>query len=305
MDRMSDLVRALNLIPYFRAHPDHSLFEAARDLGLDHRQLVADLQRLHTSGVGTHTEELIDLVFNANRTAVTITEDQGMTAPLRLTATEVGALLLMLESLESQLIDTGAVTSAAQKLRSLMAERTSGIYDASPSEEDPDLVAVNEALAEGKRLAFRYWSASRDEFSDRSVDPAKLYLHQGRTYLAAWDPARGGHRNFRIDRIHDAHVLDDAAAPRLRQLPDEPFDFQAVATLEVRADATWLADYHAITLGEEHDGYFTATLPFGSPDWLVRFALSHGDRLRIVAPEELAAEVSRSARAGLARYDKP
>lgn len=306
MDRMSDLVRALNLIPYFRAHPGHSLFEAARDLGLDHRQLVADLQRLHTSGVGTHTEELIDLTFNANRTAVQITEDQGMTTPLRLTATEVGALLLMLESLESQLVDTDAVTSAAAKLRAHMAERTSGIFDAAPESEDPDLVTVNEALAAGKRLSFRYWNASRDESSDREVDPAKLYLHQGHTYLAAWDPSRSAHRNFRMDRLHDARVLDDTAKPRLRQLPDEPFVFTQVADIRLHPDATWLADYHAITLGEqESDGYFAATLPFGSEDWLVRFALSNGDRLQLVTPARLSTEISRRARDGVARYDEP
>lgn len=305
MDRMSALVRALNLIPYFRAHPQHSLFEAARDLGLDHRQIVADLQRLHTSGVGTHTEELIDLTFNANRTAVKITEDQGMTLPLRLTGTEAGALLLMLESLESQLIETEAVTSAAAKLRALMNERTSAIYDTAPEEADPDLVTVNEALSAGKRVAFRYFNASRAEYSLREVDPAKLYLHRGETYLTAWDPSRNGHRSFRIDRIHDARLIDEPSAPHLRELPEDPFTFDDVATVDVRADATWLADYHALTLGDEHDGWFRASLPFGSPDWLVRFALSHGDRLRIVAPEELAEEVSRRAVAGAARYDEP
>ena len=305
-DRLSDLVRALNLIPYFRAHPEHTLFEAAKDLGLSHKQMVADLQRLHTSGVGTHTEELIDLTFNANRTAVTITEDQGMTAPLRLTATEAGALLLMLESLEDQLVDTEAVKSAATKIRELMAERTAGIYDAEPDVEDPDLVAVNTALAERKRLTFRYWSATRDEITDREVDPARLFLHEGASYLAAWDPSRSQHRNFRIERIHEARVLDEQSDPHLRQLPEDPFTFSGEAEVLLKADASWLADYHRMTLGDERDdGLIPATVPFGSEDWLLRFCLSNGDRLSLVRPTSLALELARRAELGIAGYHKP
>lgn len=302
-DRLANLVRTLNLIPYFRAHPDHTLFEAAKDLGLSHRQMVADLQRLHTSGVGTHTEELIDLTFNANRTAVTITEDQGMTAPLRLTATEAGALLLMLESLEDQLVDTEAVTSAAAKIRAMMPERTAGIYDAKPDEEDPDLIAVNRALAEGKRLSLRYWSATRDEVTQRVVDPARLFLHEGASYLAAWDRNREAHRNFRIDRIHDAEVVDEPANPHLKQLPEDLFTFERTAEILLSPEASWLADYHQMTLGEvREDGLIPAQLPFGSDEWLLRFCLTNGDRISLVRPESLARAVTRRAGMGIAGY---
>lgn len=304
-DRMSDLVRALNLIPYFRSHPDHSLFEAAKDLGLEHRQIVADLQRLHTSGVGTHTEELIDLTFNANRTSVTITEDQGMTTPLRLTATEAGALLLVLESLESQLVEKEAAVSAAAKIRAHMAERTAGIFDAQPDAEDPDLVAVNDALARGRRLSFEYWAASSDEVSRRTVDPARLFLHEGASYLAAWDPERGAHRNFRIDRIRDARVLDDPSEPHLRQLPEDPFAFTREAEILIRADAAWLSEYHRMKLGHARsDGWVSATMPFGSEEWLIRFCLSHGDRIRLVQPEELSRRVAQRVTSALAGYDQ-
>lgn len=304
-EKMSDLVRALNLIPYFRTHPDHSLFEAAKDLGLEHRQIVADLQRLHTSGVGTHTEELIDLTFNANRTSVTITEDQGLTAPLRLTPTEAGALLLVLESLESQLVDKDAVVSAAAKIREHMAERTAGVFDAQPDSEDPDLLAVNVALARGRRLSFAYWSATNDEVSERTVDPARLFLHEGASYLAAWDPDRAAHRNFRTDRIRDARVLEETSAPHLRELPDDPFAFTREAEIELRADATWLAEYHRMVLGgDQENGWVSATMPFGSEEWLLRFCLSHGDRLKLIRPVELARRVRERAASGLDGYDQ-
>lgn len=302
-ERMASLVRALNLIPYFRAHPDNSLFEAARDLGLNHRQMVADLQRLHTSGVGMYTEELIDLTFNANRTEVTITEDQGLTAPLRLTTTEAGALLLMLESLEEQLVDTSAVRSAAQKIRTLVRGRAGGIAEAEPEDEDPDLLVVNEALRRGQRLRFRYHNVSRNEWQTRIVDPATLYLHEGHTYLAAWDDSRKAHRKFRLDRIHDAELLDDTAHPHLQKLPKAPFRFDQEAEIELRESAAWLAEYHDITLqGEAEGGWIPATLPFGSSDWLVRFAVHHGDRLRLVSPADVALKVRRRAQDALAAY---
>lgn len=304
-EKMSDLVRALNLIPYFQTHPDHSLFEAAKDLGLSHRQMVADLQRLHTSGVGTHTDELIDLTFNANRTSVTITEDQGLTTPLRLTATEAGALLLVLESLESQLVEKEAAASAAAKIREHMAGRTAGIFDTQPDSEDPDLVAVNEALARGRRLRFDYWAASSDNVSARNVDPARLFLHEGISYLAAWDPGRGEHRNFRIDRIRNAQVMEDPSQPHLRELPEDPFDFSREAEILLRTDAAWLADYHQMALTEDAgNGWIRATMPYGSDEWLVRFCLSHGDRLKLDRPRELVERVAQRAAAGLAGYDQ-
>ena len=87
--KLDSIVRALNLLPYFQAHPDRSLMEAAKDLGRDPAELQEEINRLRCCGVGTWPEELVDL--EADWTRVSITNSQGMDRPLRLTPTEAGA----------------------------------------------------------------------------------------------------------------------------------------------------------------------------------------------------------------------
>ena len=99
-EKLAALVQSLNLVPYFKAHPDRSIFEAAKDLGLTPDELVRALGRLHCSGISSQTQDLIDLSYELT-TGVVIHDDQGMDSSLRLTPTEAGALLLTVEVLET------------------------------------------------------------------------------------------------------------------------------------------------------------------------------------------------------------
>ena len=87
----TDIVRMLNLLPYFQQHPGRSTMEAAVDLGLDPATIMDDLNRLFCCGIGDMPDELVDL--DPQRQAVQIYDAQGMDKPLRLTRTEAGALL--------------------------------------------------------------------------------------------------------------------------------------------------------------------------------------------------------------------
>ncbi len=314
-EKLHALVQSLNLIPYFESHPGHTVLEAARDLGRDPGEIMADLNRLVCSGVGTWPEELVEMSFDYRK--VDITNNQGLDRALRLTPTEAGALLLTLESLETMpgLIDRDAVLSAAQKLRSIMDQRAVAIYD-SLADDDPEetgpQATLREAMEAGRRVRFIYRSASSDTERERTVDPVRIFVHGGETYLAAWEEAVGGHRNFRADRMRELSVLDEAANPHGDEFEfdsSDPFAFATVtkrAELLVRADATWLADYYPITLGADRgDGWVHANMPVGSSDWFIRFTLGQGDRLVVVGPNTLADAVGRRAKSALAAYDQP
>ncbi|NLP38391.1 MAG: WYL domain-containing protein [Corynebacterium pollutisoli] len=312
--KLDSIVRALNLLPYFQAHPDRSLMEAAKDLGRDPAELQEEINRLRCCGVGTWPEELVDL--EADWTRVSITNSQGMDRPLRLTPTEAGALLLTLESLEGMpgLTDREAVISAAAKLRGIMDDRAVAIFDTlaveDPAESTPQEV-LREAVTAGRRVAFTYWSQSSDTTTRREVDPAKIFVTEGETYLTAWDRDAGQHKNFRADRMTDVEILPEPATPHLDELPFDPADpfgyrmIAAQAELLIQPQHTWLADYFPITLGETTaDGRVHARMPVGSQDWFIRFALGQSDRLTVTGPEDLVAEVRRSAVAALTAYDQ-
>ena len=254
LDKNQTLVRWLNLVPYFRNKPNASIFEAAQDLNMDAKEVKSALDALTTTGVGSYTEEMLDLIVDYR--GVNILNDQGLDKPLRLTPTEAGTFLLSLEALEAipGLVDADAVRSAAAKLRAVLDERGVGIYDSTAEPdpvESPLQAQLADALRDGVQVVFTYWAASSDTTSHRTVSPAQIYVREGESYLIAWQEDRGAHRTFRLDRMRDLEVLDTPATPHKDELKfdaEDPFGYDRYeeAVLDIHPDATWLAEHYDI-----------------------------------------------------------
>lgn len=312
--KLDTLVRALNLIPYFQAHPERTVLEAAKDLGREPAELIDELGRLACCGIGTWPEELVDLSASYQR--VQITNSQGMDKPLRLTPTEAGALLLTLESLEATpgLTDREAVISAATKLRGILGEKAVAIFDSLAADDPAERTSqeiLREAMEAGRKVRFTYLSISSDRLTTRVVDPARIFVTGGETYLTAWEESSGQHKNFRGDRMSQVVILDEPASPHLSSLPfdsDDPFGYRLIAEqadLLLHPDHTWLADYFPILLGEvAESGWVRARMPVGSKEWLIRFALGQSDRMVVAGPPILVDHVHRRATDALTAYDQ-
>lgn len=319
-EKLVALVQSLNLVPYFKAHPERSIFEAAKDLGLSPDELVRALERLHCSGISTQTQDLIDLSYELTK-GVVIHDDQGMDSSLRLTPTEAGALLLTVEVLETMpgLVDRSAVASAAEKLRSIMDDRSRAIYDGiaehSSATEDVQY-RIAQALHTKRRVQFDYWSASSNSTSTRTVDPARIFIRGDVAYLTAFVEQYGEHRNFRVDRMRNVEILPEPARPRTRKLQfssEDPFGFRdsTTAMLAVSPDALWMLDEYDMKRQDEtppcpaaddQKAWVKATMPIGSTSWFTRFALSHADRVRVLGPQDLVDAVHERAQVGIQRY---
>lgn len=308
-EKITDLVRSLNLVPYLRQHPEATVMEIARDLTLSPQDVMDALNRLHISGVGKGPGEMIDLV--ADWRQVTLIDDQGLNKPLRLTPTEANALLLTLETLETipGLVDQDAVTSAAAKIRA--AVKAPGVTDTIADTDPGPATVISQALADERQLELDYYSTSSSSTRTRQVSPEKLFHRDGHTYLNAWED--GEQKSFRLDRVRRATLFDEpSAAKGSRFDAEDPFGFadKQVAGLLIAPHATRLIDYWDIELGErsstpDDGGWWTATMPFGSPEWLVRFALSQADRVKVVSPQDVAEEIVRRADSARKRYDQP
>lgn len=311
-DRMP---RLLALVPYLLARPGIRIDDAARDFGVSPRQLRRDLELLWMCGLpGYGPGDLIDLSFAGD--TVTVTFDAGMNRPLRLTGSEATALLVALRALAETpgLLDTDAVRRAIAKIESAAGQaQPSGVVVGLGVREGEATAhtrgVVQQALQARRALRIRYYTASRDEITERTVDPMRLLIVQAVGYLEAWCRRAEDVRLFRLDRIDDVRVLDEPAAPpptaRPTDLSDGVFSAkpeQPVAELVLAPDARWVAEYYPCEeLDELPGGRLRVRMRYGDESWMVRLVLSLGGDAEVERPVGLAAAVRRRAADALAR----
>ena len=184
--------------------------------------------------------------------------------------------------------------------------------DPGPAAAVATTAAVREALTAGRALRIRYYTASRDAVSQRTVDPMRLLVADGRSYLEAWCRRAEGVRLFRLDRVDDVVVLDEPAAPppqaHGRDVDNgvyQPEPGSPVVRLRLARTARWVAEYYPVEdvrEVEDPPGGLAVALRTADMAWARRLVASLGGAATVDAPAELAAAVAADARAALARY---
>jgi proteasome accessory factor C len=170
------LPRLLALLPYLLARPGILLTEAAADFGVPELQLRRDLELLWMCGLPGHGPgDLIDLSFDED--SVSVTYDAGMSRPLRLTADEALALVVALRTLAEVpgLAGRDAVERALAKVESAAGESAQAADAVAVRVEAREhiLAVVQRAVESRRALHLRYYSAGRDESTERDVDPMR------------------------------------------------------------------------------------------------------------------------------------
>jgi proteasome accessory factor C len=309
------MTRLLTLVPYLTARPEGvPLARAARDFGVTERQLHRDLELLWMCGLpGYGPGDLIDLAFDGDRVRVTFTA--GMVRPLRLTTDEAVALIVALRALLELpgLAERDAVSRALAKVSAAAghaAEVTPVALSVDAREQA--LAVVRDALERRRALHLHYYVPTRDERTERTVDPMRLLFVDGHWYLEAWCRRAEGVRLFRLDRVDDVVVLDEAAAPPpqaherdveagvYQPGPDAP-----AVRLRLARSARWVAEYYPVeeaTPVDDPTGGLAVVLRTAEPAWARRLVASLGGNALVDEPAELAAQVAADARAALARY---
>ena len=309
---LEQLPRLLALVPYLLARPGISFARAAADFGITEERLRKDLELVWMCGLPGHSPgDLIDVEFEGE--TITLFEPQGVTRPLRLTVDEALALLVALRALAQTpgLVETDAVLRALAKVEVAAgtAALPAGRVEVALEGEDNVLRTVRDALDRGRRLHLRYHVPARDETTERDVDPVRLLVVEGRSYLEAWCRSVEAVRLFRLDRVVEVTVLDLPSEPP--DLPDRDLEhglFQpSPQDLRVRMvlqpGAHWVADYHPCESVEDlGDGRLAVVLRTPDTGWVRRLALRLGGAGRVVEPAGLAELVREDAAAALVAY---
>jgi len=243
---------------------------------------------------------------------VTVTFDAGMRRPLRLSGTEATALVVALRALAdtSGVVDARAVRRALAKIEAATGQ-ADGVVVGLATRQEAALAAVRDALDHRRALRICYYTASRDAVGERTVDPLRLLLMEGRSYLEAWCRWAEGVRLFRLDRIERIATLDEPAAPPPHARPTDrsgglfrPAPDQQVAVLTLAPGARWVAEYYPVEeLTEADGGSAVVRMRYADTGWMVRLVLGLGADVLALEPAELAAVVAQRAVAAVQRSD--
>lgn len=306
------LGRLLNLVPYLLARPGITVTEAAADLGVTERQLREDLDLLWLCGLpGYGPGDLIDMAFDGDR--VTITYDAGIDRPLRLTQDEALALVVALRLLAQTpgLVQRDAVARALAKVERAAGDSADAAVAISPRRDSDRLEQLRGAVDRRRALRITYYTASRDETTDRMVDPMRVIVVGGMAYLEAWCRRAQGVRLFRVDRIDACAETGESSAvpPTARQTDVRDGVFQPtpdlpLVTLRIDRGARWITEYYPCEeVRAEPGDHWIVSLRAADLAWARRLVLGLGPQATVLGPPGLAAAVADEARAALAAYD--
>lgn len=324
------VARLLTLVPYLHRRGEVRLGQAARDLGLTPEQVLADLKVLLMCGLpGGYPDDLIDVDLDAIEGpegpepdgVIRVSNADYLARPLRLTPTEATAIIVALRTLRgSSPADTREVVDRAlAKLEAAAAEGSAaGLIDPGEESERPDLAELEarlrDAVARGRQVRISYFVPSRDERSERTVDPRGVVTAQGYRYLDAWCHSAEAPRLFRLDRIEVAQVLDSpvVTAPEPPRDLSEGFfaradDAQRV-TLRVERPARWIVEYYPVedvrdAGGEPADGAVEVVLLVADELWLRRLLLRLAPHAAVLDPPALAERFRADVAGALALYE--
>ena len=304
------LGRLLNLVPYLLARPGIELSEAAAELGVTEKQLREDLELLWVCGLpGYGPGDLIDMAFDGDR--VTITYDAGIDRPLRLTPDEALPLVVALRMLAETpgMANRDAIERTLAKLESAAGDLTSAPVEVRLPGNADRLETLRGAVERRRALRITYYTATRDELTERVVDPIRVLVVAGRAYLEAWCRRAEAVRLFRADRIDALTELDEPARlPTEVRLHDlsagvyQPGPELPLVTLRVGRGGRWITEYYPCEDVRPDGDDWLVSLRVTDLAWAQRFVLGLGPDATVVAPADLVERVRQQAAAALDQY---
>ncbi|HUD76312.1 MAG TPA: WYL domain-containing protein [Streptosporangiaceae bacterium] len=309
------LQRLLALVPYVVSRNVVGMAETAAAFGVTERELVDDLNLLWCVELRSPDPYCpIDLSYEGGE--IVVSEAEAIGRPLRLGVDEACALLIALRMLADLpgVGDGSALSRTIAKLES--AAGAAAGPSAQVAVQVDDITAqsasaqVADALNRGRRLHISYYVPGRDEATERDVDPMRLLVVEGRSYLEGWCRRAEDVRLFRLDRILAIEVLEvPGQVPAGAEHVDvdhglfrpSPQDVRVV--FELSAAGRWVAEYYPCEQTEElADGRLRIELRTPDTEWVRRLALRLGEDGRLVAPARLAEQVIADAALALDNY---
>jgi proteasome accessory factor C len=301
------LRRILLLIPHLADCSEHRVADLASAVGADRETLVRDLEMLVTrdDDPGGFVPG-VQIYFTGDRVSLTSTPFRR---PMRLTASELGALELGLAMLRAERPpdERKAVNGALERLRAAMVHIPSDAVAAGQREvslPDPGdtttLSAVQRAMAARRKIRIVYRGGSKETATDRVVQPYALVVASGNWYVLGHCESSSAIRSFRLDRIEQIEQgAESYEIPATFSVDEHLSDRKVLRAgqprwMRVRYSrrvARWIAEREGVEL--DADGSLTMEHPLADVQWGVRHVLQYGPDAEVLEPPDVRAEIAR------------
>lgn len=174
---------------------------------------------------------------------------------------------------------------------------------------------VGSALLRRNRLKITYYARGSDNEIEREVSPQRLVYYRENWYLVAFCHLRKGLRNFSVDAIQKAEILDKPA----REVPEKATDGMLGtgygifggskvewAKLHFTPErARWVAheQWHPRQKGtQEADGSYLLEIPYADDRELIMDILKYGPDVEVIGPSALRERLKELLAQAAGRY---
>lgn len=287
--------RLLRLVPLLHGHQEVRVTDAASMLGVTPAQVVKDLKVLLLCGLpGGYPDDLIDVDLDALEGpaadgVIRVSNADYLARPVRLAPVEAAALAVALRSIGS--VDPGA-RDVVERTVAKLEVASHGPSPVVAVAGEPDLRAawahvLREAIRGDRQVQLQYWVATRDEVTERTVDPLRVDDEDGVLYLRAWCHEAGERRSFRLDRVIGLSVLESSRlVDEAAEAPEERAWVAVELLLEPAVD--WFPRYYRAEYAHpQDDGRLRVGLRVWDLRWLDRLLLRLSPHVVQVSPEHV------------------
>ena len=284
----NDLELLIEMLPWMVANNGASLHEVATQFEITDKYALELISQLVVTGPSQDGGGLVDIDFE-DADSIYVSDAKSLDRPIKFTSLEATTLLGGLHYLEQfpSLASSEIVAGLITKIQSLLPSLESPISVIAAPVHDAIYEVLASSIENKRAVQISYGALSKEDISERLVDPIQLYVRDDFTYLQAWCRRSQAWRNFRLDRIMAA-----VESTELLEVPvdivetQESREYLAVIELD-KAYYGQLDQVDIITFKEYMWHAVEVHLKVYSRDWLISMILASGGRMRAIGPPDL------------------
>jgi proteasome accessory factor C len=284
----NDLELLIEMLPWMVANNGASLHEVASQFEITDKYALELISQLVVTGPSQDGGGLVDIDFE-DADSIYVSDAKSLDRPIKFTSLEATSLLGGLHYLEQfpSLASSEIVAGLITKIQSLLPSLESPISVIAAPIHDAIYEVLASSIENKRAVQISYGALSKEDISERLVDPVQLYVRDDFTYLQAWCRRSQAWRNFRLDRIMAAvQSTERLEVPVDIVETQETREYLAVIELD-KAYYGQLDQVEIITFKESMWHAVEVQLKVYSRDWLISMILASGGRMRATGPPDL------------------